>query len=166
MAIRVLVSKVFEVSSVGDVKEFLDRGWSVYTESIADQKPSPAATDHAKTVSWLREKCGLTFEQLAALFSVTAPTAYQWSVGRARPDARHWESITALRKQIECGEIKPRQVKAKAKSLAKSRLRDLSDDEKLEIAWLRQSGAPVREIAEKYNVLFCRVSEIVSEVVG
>lgn len=178
MSVRVLVSKVFDVQAIEDVADFQSRGWTVYVAAQDGQhEPSPAvkaaraaaeraAEDISHSVRWIRDQCRLTFAALSAVFCVSPPTAYHWSTGRHSPDAGHSAAIRSLKKKIEDGELKPRQVRAVARDLLKSQSRELSDDEKLEIAFLRQSGAQPREIAEKFNLRFKRVSEIVSEVIG
>ncbi|MFL5704243.1 MAG: helix-turn-helix domain-containing protein [Ktedonobacteraceae bacterium] len=49
--------------------------------------------DYAKRIKALRDRFGLSQQQLAGLLAVSLPLVRQWEQGRSRPPIQYWEQI-------------------------------------------------------------------------
>ncbi|HYL43861.1 MAG TPA: helix-turn-helix domain-containing protein, partial [Ktedonobacteraceae bacterium] len=50
-------------------------------------------TDYSKRIKALRDRFGLSQQQLAGLLAVSLPLVKQWEQGRSRPPIQYWQQI-------------------------------------------------------------------------
>lgn len=168
MAVRVFVSRQFDASSVEEAKtsfkSLADAGWSVLVEAKDVASPTRAAKPAAERpregllVDAIVKKHGITLAEIGRLVGVTQGCLSNYRAGRFRASKL---VLSRLRRLVNQDSIK--EIGAK-KAVSRRIVRQLTDDQCLDIAVRNSSGESQAALAREFGVSRSRVSRIVERL--
>lgn len=158
-----------EIGSLEPVEKIARRG---------GKKPSGIKTaDIAAAIDEIRKLTGLSLAAIALLVGVHQTTIGQWKRGDRTISAGRWLEVQSLLRRARSAPDGDRTLHSEARGLHIAAKRDrgetarqrgrspkviLTDDQKIEIATLREGGLTLSKIADKFGVTISRVRDVLS----
>jgi transcriptional regulator with XRE-family HTH domain len=168
MAVRVFVSRQFDASSVEDAKtsfkSLADAGWSVLVEAkdveapAKSPKPAEDRPHEGLLVDAIVAKHGMTLSQIGRVVGVTQGCLSNYRAGRFRASKLVLCRLRRLVNQDSVGAI------GRKKAVSRRIVRQLTDDQCLDIAVRNSSGESQVALAREFGISRGRVSRIVEKL--
>jgi len=129
---------------------------------------SATSAEIAAAIGEIKSLAGISDAAVSRLLGVAAPTVWHWRAGTHGISGPRWLGIQSLlrrARKLPSGSTALRD-EARGLRLAERRLKgvrqsELTDDQKIEIASLRERGESVRAIARQFGVTTNRVNRII-----